>query len=447
MSAALDALGDADAKAVLGRVEAAARDVGARLGQAVLQASLDAADTTPGGPVLCGQGHPARLVERRAKEIRTMTGPVQITRPYYHCDQCGQGLAPFDQRLGVEHTTMSPHLVKAASLAGMKMPFAKAEEFLDDILGSRLASAKTIDRATKTTGRAARRAIDAETAALNAGTLLPLRPAPSADMCYLVIDGTGAPMLPRETQGRQGKHPDQRARTREVKLACLFTTSVKDPATGGPVQDPGSASYIATFEPAAAFADQLRAEVRRRGFKHIRQGVVIGDGAHWIWNIANDHYPAHTQIVDYYHAAEHVHDLAKLLENHLDEPRADWTKARLDELWQGHTHAIARAVDILHLDQADPDLAVKAATATGYFTGNHHRMQYARFEALGMFIGSGFVESACNTIVAQRAKQAGMHWTINGLDPILALRALRQSNRDHLIWQQDATQTPQHNAA
>ena len=75
-----------------------------------------------------------------------------------------------------------------------------------------------------------------------------------------------------------------------------------------------------------------------------------------------------------------------------------------------------------------------AATEVGYFTTHHHRMQYADFRANGYYIGSGPVESACNTIVKQRAKRAGMHWTIRGLDPVLALRTLHQSRRDHILW-------------
>src|SRR5699024_9373595 len=100
----------------------------------------------------------------------------------------------------------------------------------------------------------------------------------------------------------------------------------------------------------------------------------------------------------------------------------------------GQTDHIAEAVDALDLPTNAPDLIKPAATEVGYFTGNHHRMQYADYTAAGYYIGSGPVESACNTIVKQRAKRAGMHWTITGLDPVLALRTLHQSGRDQLLW-------------
>jgi hypothetical protein len=115
-------------------------------------------------------------------------------------------------------------------------------------------------------------------------------------------------MMATETEGRAGKADDGKARTREVKLCCVFTqTSVDD--EGHPVRDPGSSSYLATFDPASEFGVLMAAEARRRGAEHIRQLTILGDGAVWIWNLADQHFPAATQIVDLYHAREHVHEL------------------------------------------------------------------------------------------------------------------------------------------
>lgn len=96
----------------------------------------------------------------------------------------------------------------------------------------------------------------------------------------------------------------------------------------------------------------------------------------------------------------------------------------------------------LDLPTNAPSLIADTTRETRYFTNNHHRMQYADFKANGYYIGSGHVEAACNTIVKQRAKRAGMHWTITGLDPILALRTLHQSRRDHTLWP-NTNPTPQ----
>ncbi len=108
-------------------------------------------------------------------------------------------------------------------------------------------------------------------------------------------------MTAKETAGRDGKGADGRARTREVKLAVFFTQDKLDD-DGYPVRDPGSSSYIATFEPASVFADLVKAEGIRRGADHVRQLTILGDGAAWIWNIASAKFPEATQIVDIYHA-------------------------------------------------------------------------------------------------------------------------------------------------
>ena len=110
--------------------------------------------------------------------------------------------------------------------------------------------------------------------------------------------------------GRQGRRRSGPAHTRETKLACLFTQTSLDP-DGRPVRDPGSSTYLATLAPVEQFAPLVHAEARRRRSEHIRQLVVLGDGTPWIWNLAGQRLPAATQIVDLYHAREHLHDLAK----------------------------------------------------------------------------------------------------------------------------------------
>ncbi len=420
---------------MLEAIERAAQGSAAQIGLAAVSGVIEWAGAHPPARIDCpGAGHPARLVARRVKTVRTLLGSVEVSRGYYHCATCRHGFAPLDARLGITGTSLSPGLARAAALAGAEMPYATSGRFIATVTGLDLASTSTLARTTRAQGARARDLIDAEH---HAATTV-RRPVPAAEssdgmgLCYLVMDGTGAPMLPRECQGRAGKDGG-RAGTREVKIGCLFTQSGRDPLTGDPVQDPGSVSYISTFAPAPEFATQAKAEYLRRGFDQIRQPLVLGDGAKWIWNIANQHFPHATQIVDYFHAREHLADLTKLLTPVLDDP-AGFEQHLVDALDLGDTPAITAAVDRLDLPQRAPDLVKPAATEVGYFTGNHHRMQYTDFKANGYYIGSGPVESACNTIVKQRAKRAGMHWTITGLDPVLALRTLHQSGREQILW-------------
>lgn len=431
-----------DGIGVLEAIERAAQSTAAAIGLAAVAGVVDwAAMATPARVECPEPGHDAgagrgRLVARRSRTIRTLLGPIAVTRGYYHCRSCRSGFAPLDARLGVSGTGLSPGLARACALAGAEMAYAKGHDLVALVTGLDLASISTLARTTRAQGTRARDLITAEHARARPG------PVPGAgtsgpDLCYLVLDGTGAPMLPSQCQGREGKN-SARAGTREVKIGCLFTQTGRDPVTGGPVRDPGSVSYISTFDPAPQFATQVKAEYHRRGFDQIRQPIILGDGAKWIWAIADEHFTGATQIVDYFHAREHLADLTKLLTPVLADPTA-FEQQLVDDLDLGNTHHIATTINTLNLEHTAPDLAKPATTEIGYFTGNHHRMQYADYQAAGYYIGSGHVEAACNTIVKQRAKRAGMHWTIQGLDPILALRTLHQSNRDHILWPQPQT--------
>src|SRR5207237_5999237 len=155
-------------------------------------------------------------------------------------------------------------------------------------------------------------------------------------------DGTGVAMVAAETEGRDGKGEDGKAHTREVKMAVAFTQATVD-EEGRPVRDPASSSYLATFAPAAGFGVLMAAEARRRGAGHVRQLTVLGDGAHWIWNLASQYFPEATQIVDLYHAREHLHDLGKLLAFMLGDHHASWLAERSAELDDGDIPALLSA--------------------------------------------------------------------------------------------------------
>ena len=420
---------------VLEAIERAAQHTAAQIGLAAVTGVVDWAGAEAPARTGCPDaGHPARLVARRIKTVRTLLGGIEMVRGYYHCRTCKHGFAPLDAHLGVVGTSLSPGLARACALAGAEMPYDTSRRFIATVTGLDLASTSTLARTTRAHGARARDLIAAEHAAATGPVPVPGVSVEGPQICYVVMDGTGAPMLPSECTGRAGKDPtknDGRAGTREVKIGCLFTQTDTDPDTGDAIQDPDSASYVSTFEPAPTFGAHAKAEYRRRGFDQIRQPIVLGDGAKWIWGIADQHFPAATQIVDYFHAREHLAALTRLLTPILTDPVA-FEQTLIDHLDLGDTTAIAAAVAALDLPSRAPGLAGPAATEVGYFTGNHHRMQYAGFRANGYYIGS--VEAACNTIVKQRAKRAGMHWTIRGLDPVLALRTLHQSGRDQILW-------------
>ena len=432
-------------------VETAIRTAMLALGGSLLERLLTTDGGHRGTRIGCGAGHHAEFVAYRAKTIATALGSVRLRRAWYHCTTCGHGRAPRDAELGVAGTSLTPGLRRMIDRAGAAVPFAPAGRLLGDLAGIDV-DAKTVQRAAEADGRAAAAAVVARAEAIRTRTLVPLPPSPLPDILYVAIDGTGVPMTPTETIDRAGRNArpdghggslpdDGRARTREVKLACLFTQSSLD-EKGRPVRDRDSCSYLASFAPAHEFGPLVAAEARRRGADHVRQLVVLGDGAAWIWNIAGKQLPEATQIVDIYHAREHLHALAATMAFIVTDPD-QWRQDRLDELDAGNIEAIIAAAT----DPAYPLVGIKATDrdkALTYFRTNTVRMRYARYRDLGMFIGSGNVEAGCKAVIGQRLKLSGMHWTQPGATGILTLRTQQASGPWDQIWTMPHTQTPAH---
>jgi hypothetical protein len=371
----------------LAAVELAIRTAMTRLGGSLLEQLL-AVDTGHRGPrVDCGAGHQGGFVSYRTKTVDTVLGPISLDRAYYHCAPCGHGVLPKDDELGLTGVSLSTGLRAMVARTGAAAPCAKASTLLTEL--------------------------------------------------YIAVDGTGVPMVPAETNGRAGKAPDGRAHTREVKLGVLFTqTSVDE--KGRPVRDPGSSSYLATMEPVEHFGSLVYAEARRRGSSHAQQLVVLGDGAPWIWNLASKHFPTATQIVDLYHAREHLHALGALVAPTLGEHAHGWLTDRLADLDRGDVPTLLAAARALTLPEAATEAVDKAL---GYFQTNAARMRYAHFRQHGHFVGSGAIEAGCKAVVGQRLKLSGMRWNTHGATGIVTLRCQEASGRWNEIWQRLDTQT------
>jgi len=424
----------------LAAVELAIRTAMIQLGGSLLGQLLAAEPGHRGPRIDCGQGHCAEFVGYRDKHLDTVLGRITLRRAYYHCAQCQRGIVPRDDDLGVTHASLSPGLRKMVARAAAAEPFATAAGLLAELAGIELTD-KRIERSAETDGAAVAHRIAAEAPAIARGKVAVL-PAPAdraqrPDKLYLAIDGTGVPMVPAATTGRTGKSADGRAHTREVKLACLFTqTRVDDDAR--PMRDENSTSYLASFAPADQFATLVAAEARRRGADDIRQLVVLGDGAPWIWNLATAILPEATPIVDIYHAREHLHDLTATLAPLLGDQRDDWLTARRADLDAGDIETLVAETTRLPLDD---NTARDTTKALAYFKTNAHRMRYRYFRELGLFIGSGVVEAGCKSVIGQRLKLSGMRWNIPGATGILTLRCEQASNRFERIWPHPHNQT------
>ncbi len=281
-----------------------------RVGGVFLQKLLDA-DTNRGyrgHHVPCGHEPEAYLVDYRSKKLTTLLAPVTISRAYYHSPDCDHGVIPRDQELDVVGTSFSPGARRLMSRVGSKEPFRAGQEDLAS-LADLTVNSKAVERTSKATGKQAEAWAAQERLAIWDGKLKPLITA--VGKLYIAMDGTGVPMIPRETAGRPGKGDDGRAHTREAKLACVFTQTKED-AEGKPIRDPASTTYTGAIEGTNEFGVRVYAEAVRRGLEKAALVIVLGDGAPWIWHLAAEHFPGAICIVDLYHAKEHLAYIAQL---------------------------------------------------------------------------------------------------------------------------------------
>ena len=402
-----------------------------RLGASVLE-DLLAADAGYAGPRLdCGAGHVAVFAAYRDKNADTVLGPVTIGRAWYHCADCGHGFAPRDEQLGVAGQTMSPGLRKMTARAAAAVPFAAAARLVGELAGITL-TGRRAGRRAEADGNAAAAVIEAGAAAVAARAVLPMPPAgPLPGKLYAAIDGTGIPMTAAETEGRAGKGEDGRARTREVKMAAVFTQTAVD-EQGYPVRDPGSSSYLATLAaaPAVRRADGGRGPPPRRR-------------AH-----PPAHHPGRRSPVDLeprHRAFSRGHPDRRLVSRPRARPRAGEpgraAAGRPPRRLARRPPRRTRRRRLAALIAAGQDLRFTGALASErdkalhYFQTNAHRMRYAWYRSLGLFVGSGVVEAGCKSVIGQRLKLSGMRWTEDGATGILTLRCLDASNRWEETWQ------------
>jgi len=377
----------------------------------------------------CACGHTARYVELRSKSVLTAVGTAECVRPYYLCEHCHRGQFPLDLELDIENTELSPGVRRMLAAVGQEGPFEQGRKQMELLAGLSVTT-KAVERTAEAIGediearqqRELKQAMQLE---------LPIPMGARIPILYVEMDGSGVPVVRKESEGRIGKQEGQPAHTREAKLGCVFTQSTVD-EEGYPLRDEASTSYVGAIERCEEFGRRLYAEAWQRGWARAEKKVVLGDGAEWIWNQANLHFPEAIQIVDLYHAREHLWSLgAKLYPNHSPAQKR-WVMVRKDKLDEGK---IERLVALLRSQAVShPELAEDLRSEANYFEDNKERMRYPKFRKQGLFIGSGVIEAGCKTVLG-RLKQSGMFWTVRGANAIIALRCCQLSGRFEDYWE------------
>jgi hypothetical protein len=409
-------------------VEMATRSAMHRAGSTALQHLLATPADAP-REVPCACGARACYHETRGKHLVTALGRVMIERPYYLCPRCHQGQIPRDGELDVVGTQYSPAVRRMMALVGSESSFEHGCEQLE-VLAAVEVTAKAVERQAEAIGEdiaqreqvEIRRAVQLE---------LPVVIGPQIPVLYLEMDGTGVPMVTAETKGRVGKNPGDPARTREAKIGCAFTQTTTD-EEGRPVRDEGSTTYTGAIETAEEFGQRLYTEAWNRGWSRAEKKAVLGDGAVWIWNLADQHFPGAIQIVDIFHARQHVWELAAKLFAGDEAARKRWAGKLERRLDDGKVEQVVKTLREFPAPTAE--LTRILSNEADYFERNADRMRYPNFRAQGLFVGSGVIEAGCKTVIGVRLKGSGMFWTVRGANAIIALRCARLSARFEDYW-------------
>ena len=317
------------------------------------------------------------------------------------------------------------------ALVGQEAPFDHGREQMQVLAGLEVTT-KAVERTAEAIGGdiAAREQQEIQRAVQLDLPIVVGEPIP---VLYVQMDGTGVPVVKKETEGRKGKMDGQPAHTREAKLGCVFTQTAWD-EEGYPIRDPESTTYTGAIETAEEFGKRLYLEAWKRGWSRAEKKVVMGDGAEWIWNLAELHFPGAVQIVDLYHARQHLWELARKLYPNDEASQKAWIKAHQKRLLdKGKIEKLVLAIRSIH--STNPEVADKIRTEADYFERNAERMRYPKFRKQHLFVGSGVIEAGCKTVIGSRLKQSGMFWTVRGANAILALRCCHLNGRFEDYWE------------
>ncbi len=420
--------GDTDLEAIESALRAALHQAGANALGELLQLEAPAPDQRE---LPCSCGHQARYRELRSRPVLTVVGWVRMSRPWYLCANCREGQFPADIALDIEKTDFSPGVRRMQAMVGQEVPFNHGGEQIKLLAGLEV-TAKSVERTAEAIGadiaaaeqREIRKAMQLD---------LPVVIGQPIRILYVQMDGTGIPVVKKETEGRKGKTDGQPAHTREVKLGCVFTQTAWD-KEGYAVRDPDSTTYTGAIETAEQFGKRIYLEAWNRGWGRAAKKVVIGDGAEWIWNLADLHFPGAIQIVDLYHARQHLWELARKL--HPNDPAGQkaWMNVHQKRLLdQGEIEKLV--LSLRSTESTHADVLEKIRTEAEYFERNAERMRYPEFRRQHLFVGSGVIEAGCKTVVGFRLKQSGMFWTVRGANSIIALRCCHLNRRFEDYWE------------
>ena len=420
------------------------------LGRKLLQGRLNTGKEVEQAPgkIVGACGHEQHLVGYRPRQILTVLGKVELKRAYYQCQveegkeeehehKCSHGSAPADELWGVQGKRTTPGvqmfissfcarltLEEAAETFARRLPLGlSGREALNlmEPVGKALAAQE--DELVKVLFEQAVQKDSSEQEQeerLKGKTL---------ERISIQLDGILARLRRGSVPMEEKEHKRKGDVYREIKVGAVFRAergperSELAPDVWVDTPQADSMRYVARRTAKGGFGPLLYCLALQGGLREAKQVVVLGDGAPWIWKLVCEQFPGAVQIVDLYHAQQHVWEVAHAVFGHSSQQASHWAKQACTLLVHGKIEELVTAIAALPNIPAEPNESRSIPEkAIDYFTTNAARMRYPSFRAQGMHVGSGIVEAACKTVVTTRLKRAGMRWTPQGLDAILPLR-------------------------
>jgi hypothetical protein len=416
----------------LGHLELqAAQDVQSLLRAAMERGAQTKADATPPLCPVCQQKL-SRLSAHQPRTFESRFGSITVQRTRGYCKRCRKWRVPADTALGLEESAgYSPAVQEMAALLASKMPVEEASLVLEHLTGVKLPRA-TLDREARRQGeraQAVRTRLDQQAATQKPQLELTLEP------YQMIIQMDAWNIRERDHWGqsaalrRHGREPE---RWHWVYTGTCFRLDHRGQTAGGrPVIT--ERGFVATRQGIDALREQLHAEALRRGLGQAASALVIGDGAVWVWRLADDRFPQARQRLDFYHAVQHLAAVGRELFGEDKEGYRRWLKPLVKQLKQESAVKVIRQLEEALAEMPAGAAAQAVAKEVAYFQEHQARMDYRAGRRAGEPIGSGPVEATCRQAQC-RFKRPGQFWSKQGDEALLCLETFWRNGRWHLIF-------------
>lgn len=436
------------------------------LGRKLLQCRLNTGKEVEKAPgkIVGACGHEQHLVGYRPRQLLTVLGKVEWKRAYYQCQgeagkeeeqeqPCSHGSAPADALWGVEGKRTTPGVQMFISYLGARLTLEEAAETFSRLLPLNMSARQALNL-LEPVGKALAAQEDELVKGLfeqamhkdsSAQEQAERRKTQTLERLYIELDGVLARLRRGSVPMEEKEHKRKGAGYREIKVGAVFRgergreRSELAPQVWVDRPQAESMRYVARRTAKGGFGPLLYCLALQGGLSEAKQVVVLGDGAPWIWKLVSEQFPGAVQIVDLYHAQQHVWEVAHAVFGQGSQQATSWAQHACTLLVHGQVEELVRAIAALPKIPPEPNESRSIPEkAVDYFSTNAERMRYPAFRAQGMHVGSGIVEAACKSVVTTRLKRTGMRWTPEGLDAILPLRTCVLNRTYDDFWEQQS---------